>query len=506
MEGLLAEHIAPAPHEAASRVAREAPARGVRPAGAAAPAPAPAVAAGVTGQAFAAASPRDALARQLARAVAARSFAGPSLQRCPDCAGTCHDDTERRAKQEARAFGEPPSSKRVLARMPAYRPRPSWATRDPSQAPEACEPVPQDMAEDKWWFWSRAFPAEAERRCGCPEVGPVWRAYFEATGSPRFVWNESSDPTSCVITSLKGDDDHRPVEDVLMATVQRTLLGRRPQLLQQLVGQSSVRIPLSSAGITGAAATPVLELNTNIRVGGQLFGGVGASEYGPDTRRVDGFVELEKVVDPNNRLFVSLRPRFELNWHITDAVDFCPGNTGERASAIVRIPVLNLSWLEGSGMARDIYVEANYTRIRHDVPWGPFPNPDFIDPNPVITIPSQALFDFGSDRLRPEAAQALIAALGTAPSRADASQPVRVTGHTDSKGSRSFNQDLSLRRAETVAELLVETYPNLAGRVVSDGFGEDQPVAPNEIEGRDNPAGRALNRRVEIQFGVRTFD
>ena len=490
---MLAEHIAPAAPEAAGRQPRAASARGARPAAASGFAPA----------ASGFAPPGDALSAQLARAVAERSLAGPALQRCPDCAGACHGD-ELRAEQEARAFGAPPSASRVLARMPAYRPRPAWSTRDPSQAPEACEPVPQDLAEDKWQFWSRAFPAEAERRCGCPEVGPVWRAYFAATGTPRFVWNEATQPTSCVITSLKGDDDHRPVEDVLMATVQRTLLARRHQVLQQLIGQSSVRIPLSSAGITGSAATPVLELNTNIRVGGQLFGGVGSSEYGPDTRRVDGFIELEKVVDPNNRLFVSLRPRFELNWHLTDAVDFCPGNTGERASAIVRIPVLNLSWLEGSGMARDIYVEAHYQRIRHDVPWGPFPNPDFIDPNPIITIPSQALFDFGSDRLRPEAAQALIAALGTAPTRADSSQPVRVMGHTDSRGSRPFNQDLSVRRAETVSELLVATYPNLAGRVVAEGFGEDRPIAPNEIDGHDNPPGRALNRRVEIEFGVRT--
>src|SRR4029079_15402800 len=101
----------------------------------------------------------------------------------------------------------------------------------------------------------------------------------------------------------------------------------------------------------------------------QLFGGVGASEYGPDTRRVDGTVELTKEPDASgNRLWVQVRPRVNLHWHITDGVDFCPGNTGERAAFIVRQSVLNLSWLEASGMARDIYVEADYDRIRNDVP------------------------------------------------------------------------------------------------------------------------------------------
>ena len=32
------------------------------------------------------------------------------------------------------------------------------------------------------------------------------------------------------------------------------------------------------------------------------------------------------------------------------------------------------------------------------------------------------------------------------------------------------------------------------------GFGMDQPVEPNEVNGEDNPEGRALNRRVEIRF------
>lgn len=475
----------------------------------ASPACSPRLVAAATGEAPAHGRPQqapgDALAGLLARAVAERAPAAGEaiLQRCPGCGGVCHD-AGHRDEDELQTLGA--TAGPVLARMPAYRPSPSWSTRDPSQAPEACQPLSQALAEFKWQFWSSAFPAEAERRCGCPEVGPVWRAYFAATGSPRFVWDEATDATSCVIQSLKGDDDHRPVEDALMETVKRTLLGRRHLLLEQLRNHNSVRIALSDAGITGSAATPVLELNTNIRVGGQLFGGVGSSEYGPDTRRVDGFVELEKVVDPTNRLFVALRPRFELHWNITDGVDFCPGNTGEHASVIVRLPVLNLSWLEASGMARDIYVEAHYTRIRHDTPWGPFPNPDLIDPNPIITIPSQALFDFGSDSLRPEAAQALITALGTEPSRADPSLPVHVSGHTDSKGSREFNQALSERRARTVTQLLEDTYPNLAGRVVADGFGEDRPIAPNEIDGHDNPAGRAANRRVDIQFSVHAIE
>jgi outer membrane protein OmpA-like peptidoglycan-associated protein len=77
---------------------------------------------------------------------------------------------------------------------------------------------------------------------------------------------------------------------------------------------------------------------------------------------------------------------------------------------------------------------------------------------------------------------------------------VTIGGHTDSDGEDADNQDLSVRRAEAV-------HTALADRLGSDftfqvdGFGESQPVAPNQHEdGSDNPEGRALNRRVEITY------
>ena len=38
----------------------------------------------------------------------------------------------------------------------------------------------------------------------------------------------------------------------------------------------------------------------------------------------------------------------------------------------------------------------------------------------------------------------------------------------------------------------------VATDIAAKGYGESKPVAPNEIDGADNPAGRQLNRRVEI--------
>jgi outer membrane protein OmpA-like peptidoglycan-associated protein len=428
----------------------------------------------------------------------------PTLARCAGgaCAcGTCGHDEFRPEDEMATIrgfFAAPPTPRRVLARRPAYRPSPSWASRDPSQAEEACQPLPQWLANDKWDFWSTAFPLEAARRASCDELEQVWDAYFNATGSPRYVWTEATTPTSCILRSLKNDDDHIPWEDRILDDIRR----RAQSFLPRLRGQSSVTLSFRDAGVPASFLTPALNLNNNTRAGGQLFGGVGSSEYGPDTRRLDGTVELTKEVDPNNRLWVQIRPRFTMHWHITDGVDFCPGNTGESAHWMVRLPVLNLSWLEASGMARDIYVEADYNRIRNDVPYGPFPNPDLIDPNPpqVVTVPGRVLFDFNSHTLRPEAAEALATALGNRPSQLAPGRIVEVRGHTDSRGSDEYNDRLSQQRADAVKEFLEDRYPNLRGRIHAVGRGEREPVAPNEIDGRDNPAGRALNRRVEIEF------
>jgi outer membrane protein OmpA-like peptidoglycan-associated protein len=67
-----------------------------------------------------------------------------------------------------------------------------------------------------------------------------------------------------------------------------------------------------------------------------------------------------------------------------------------------------------------------------------------------------------------------------------------VEGHTDSRGSTSYNQGLSQRRANAVRDYLVQrSYP--ADRIQARGMGKGSPIANNA-----SPEGRANNRRVEI--------
>jgi outer membrane protein OmpA-like peptidoglycan-associated protein len=69
---------------------------------------------------------------------------------------------------------------------------------------------------------------------------------------------------------------------------------------------------------------------------------------------------------------------------------------------------------------------------------------------------------------------------------------ININGHTDNVGDDQSNLTLSQKRAASVVTYLLAK-GIVSGRLDSAGFGETQPVAPN-----DTDEGRALNRRVEF--------
>ena len=71
---------------------------------------------------------------------------------------------------------------------------------------------------------------------------------------------------------------------------------------------------------------------------------------------------------------------------------------------------------------------------------------------------------------------------------------IEVMGHTDNTGSDAYNLELSQRRAAAVASYLKAQQVNPT-RVLSQGFGEQHPIADN-----DSAEGRQANRRVELRL------
>ena len=115
----------------------------------------------------------------------------------------------------------------------------------------------------------------------------------------------------------------------------------------------------------------------------------------------------------------------------------------------------------------------------------------------VVPLPSDVLFDFDRADIKEEAIPTL-RKLQQAISELNPEQ-IQIKGHTDSKGSEDYNLQLSQKRAEAIAAWLLNNTDISGDRLISQGYGETQPVAENQKpNGEDNPEGRAKNRRVEV--------
>ena len=123
----------------------------------------------------------------------------------------------------------------------------------------------------------------------------------------------------------------------------------------------------------------------------------------------------------------------------------------------------------------------------------PAPAPVVVAPPAAtkVTFAADAFFDFDKSVLKPEGKAKLDDLVGKIK---DINLEVIIAvGHTDSVGSDSYNQKLSVARSESVKAYLVSKGIE-KNRVYTEGKGEKQPVADNKTS-----EGRAKNRRVEIE-------
>ena len=108
----------------------------------------------------------------------------------------------------------------------------------------------------------------------------------------------------------------------------------------------------------------------------------------------------------------------------------------------------------------------------------------------IVTLPQDITFASDSYDVRPGLVDELGAVANSLKKYPDS--VVQVIGHTDSTGSADHNQGLSERRANAVADKLMDAGIAFE-RIETIGMGEDQPIASNLTE-----EGKAQNRRVEI--------
>ncbi len=107
-----------------------------------------------------------------------------------------------------------------------------------------------------------------------------------------------------------------------------------------------------------------------------------------------------------------------------------------------------------------------------------------------LNIPSSVTFDTNSYAVKPSFAPVLDQLTQTMQQNPELI--AQVIGYTDSTGQPTYNQTLSVNRAQSVTNFLAQNGV-AAQRLSASGMGSSQPVADNSTE-----PGRAQNRRVEI--------
>ena len=118
-------------------------------------------------------------------------------------------------------------------------------------------------------------------------------------------------------------------------------------------------------------------------------------------------------------------------------------------------------------------------------------------PGDIIAIPANVLFDFDKSDIRPDGDELLRNTIYKSLVEFGVTE-IEIIGHTDAKGTEEYNHALGLRRASSVGEALIALGFSEEG-VTFETRGELDPVVPNvNSDGSDNPAGRQLNRRVEL--------
>jgi len=119
------------------------------------------------------------------------------------------------------------------------------------------------------------------------------------------------------------------------------------------------------------------------------------------------------------------------------------------------------------------------------------------DTTTIVDLPADALFEFDKADLTPGAETELrkaVELIRKAPPGA-----IEVIGHSDAKGDDAYNQSLSEKRAHTVADWFASQVGVRQRAFRVSGKGETAPIAPNQTaDGKDDTAGRARNRRVEV--------
>ncbi|MBE7176631.1 MAG: OmpA family protein [Mucilaginibacter polytrichastri] len=118
----------------------------------------------------------------------------------------------------------------------------------------------------------------------------------------------------------------------------------------------------------------------------------------------------------------------------------------------------------------------------------------FVTGKPIVLKDIQ--YDFNKSTLRDQSKHVLDTLISIM--KENPTIHIELASHTDAVGKTTYNQWLSQQRAQACVDYLIEKGIDKE-RLTAKGYGKERPIAPNRLKnGKDNPAGRQLNRRTEF--------
>jgi len=240
----------------------------------------------------------------------------------------------------------------------------------------------------------------------------------------------------------------------------------------------------------------------------QALDSLPAKAKGP-TFLEDGLLEIEKVMaglSGKTAVFIFSDGTF------TEGAGLEPSALTARIAQNNDVCFYIISDAQGSRAEKAVTDMAKANSCSRVIPFDAFiQNPNYISgalylvksSEEVVTMTEQKLsgvridnimFNFNLTDIRPEF-EAELNELGKFLQQNPTAYAV-IAGFTDNVGSPDYNTDLSYRRAQSVADYLMNNFNITPERLVMSWYGLLNPVASN-----DTPEGRALNRRVELAIG-----
>jgi Domain of unknown function (DUF4157) len=184
------------------------------------------------------------------------------------------------------------------------------------------------------------------------EVALLWLSYLSRRPGDSLARRVFSSPTSRVVQGFVTSDTTRARQRDLIVTVKSVL----PSFCLSVPINAWTSIPVEQLLPRSVLEYPI-DFDHALEIPGNIAGGVGSSDAGPDRRRVSGSVSLTRTADARGNV-TGARLRTGFTFVVEDAIDFCPGQCGAVLEQL--LATIKMSRLEASGFAYDVPFEVRF--------------------------------------------------------------------------------------------------------------------------------------------------